>query len=67
MDQLVSPEHVQLLSDLSLRTAIDACRERDRLTDREAALARTLRYELRRRQCEVPVADRYDCVLFTAS
>lgn len=49
----VTPEHLQLLSDKKLKEAAESQSDADR------ALVRAARYELKRRQCEVPVSDRY--------
>ena len=51
----VTPEHLQLLSDKKLLEAAETVPE----TDQDRALVRAARYELRRRQCDVPVSDRY--------
>lgn len=51
----VTPEHLQLLSDKKLQQAV----EDESISTEDVALARAARYELKRRQCEVPVSDRY--------
>ena len=60
MNLPMTPEHLQLLSDQQL---VDAAEQRSKSPapdDARAALSRMARYELRRRQCDVPVRDRYD-------
>ncbi|MDT0632458.1 hypothetical protein RQM47_10685 [Rubrivirga sp. S365] len=61
----MTPEHFQLFSDRKLQEAVDRpvapSDDRDAET-RDRALVRMARYEIRRRRCEVPVADRYASV-----
>ena len=61
----MTPEHFQLLSDQKLQEAADRDPAPSGDADADArnrALARTARYEIRRRRCEVPVQDRYSSV-----
>ena len=59
----MTPEHLQLLSDRRLRETADRAPSGDADADaRVRALARMARYEIRRRQCAVPVMDRYAAV-----
>ena len=55
MPPVLTPEHFQLLSTRRLTDAADTTEE---MTD----MARMARYELRRRECAVPVRQRYDSV-----
>ena len=52
-----TPEHLQLLSDRKLEEAARPSDADAPAADR--ALRRAAQYELRRRQCAVPVRDRY--------
>ena len=55
---MMTPEHLQLLSDRALDQAADAERRADAPAE-DRALARAARFEQRRRRCEVPVKDRF--------
>ena len=62
MSHPMTPEHLQLFSTRHLQEALA---ERVSTTDEEAAapdMARMARYEMRRRQCQVPVRNRYASV-----
>ena len=61
----MTPEHLQLLSDRRLQEAADRPLSTSGDADADAhdrALVRMARYEIRRRQCAVPVTDRYSSV-----
>lgn len=61
----MTPEHLQLLSDRRLEETANkplSPSGDSNADDRERALARMARYEIRRRRCDVPVQDRYSAV-----
>ena len=57
MKPLLSPEHVQLLSDQELDRVASSRESED---PKERGAIRLARYEQRRRRCEVPVEKRYE-------
>lgn len=61
---MMTPEHLQLLSTRNLEAA---AHPDEQTSDTEEVavtgdMARMARFELRRRQCQVPVRNRYDSV-----
>lgn len=61
---MMTPEHLQLLSTRHLEAA---AHPDERTSDTEevpatGGMVRMARFELRRRQCQVPVRNRYDSV-----
>ena len=61
---MMTPEHLQLLSTRRLEAAIrpDGRTSMTEEVSADGDLARMARFELRRRQCQVPVQNRYDSV-----
>ena len=59
MPSPLTPEHFQLISNRRLQ---DAARPTDQASGDESEMAKLAKYELRRRQAQVPVAHRYASV-----
>lgn len=68
MSTPMTPEHLQLFSTRHLE---DAAHPAERLSETEEEttgdIARMARYELRRRQCTVPIRHRYASVNFRSA